>query len=186
MKGSSTLIIQHSNNTLSVHNCRGFMSADPPLGTVEKEALLPILKHAARRLNGILQPQPPLTPLDIVHIGHMCGYDSAASHRWSGWSHWCNMLNRAEWEAVGHIADAERWYSVGEGSVSLDYGSRSSQQLYGKTMGAGYVNELLARLFDRVPQDSTTTNRTLDDKAETFPRGGHRLFVVSFVCLSDH
>lgn len=46
-------------------------------------------------------------------------------------------------------------------------------------MGAGYVNELLARLFDRAPQDSTTTNRTLDGSAETFPRGGSRLFVVS-------
>lgn len=28
------------------------------------------------------------------------------------------MLKRSEWEGVGHIADAERWYSVGEGSVS--------------------------------------------------------------------
>lgn len=50
-------------------------------------------------------------------------------------------------------------------------------------MGAGYVNELLARLFDRAPVDSTTTNHTLNDNAETFPRGGHRLFVVSSLGL---
>lgn len=51
-------------------------------------------------------------------------------------------------------------------------------------MGAGYVNELLARLFDRAPTDSTTTNHTLNDNAETFPRGGQRLFVVSLLRIS--
>lgn len=48
-------------------------------------------------------------------------------------------------------------------------------------MGAGYVNELLARLFDRAIVDSTTTNHTLDDDPATFPRGGKRLFIVSDV-----
>lgn len=101
-----------------MHNCRGFQSADPPPGSVEKASLLPLLETAASRLNSILQPQPSFTPTDVIHVGHMCGYDSAAAPRESGWSKWCNVLSRDEWEAVGHIADAERWYAVGEGSVS--------------------------------------------------------------------
>lgn len=52
-------------------------------------------------------------------------------------------------------------------------------QRFGKIMGAGYVNELLARLQDKHPHDHTTTNRTLDADPATFPPGGQRVFVVS-------
>ena len=50
---------------------------------------------------------------------------------------------------------------------------------------AGWTNELVARLTDSIPTDSTTTNRTLDDDESTFPRGGSRIFVVSSVVFGS-
>lgn len=54
----------------------------------------------------------------------------------------------------------------------------TDHQRFGKLMGAGYVNELIARLTDSVPEDSTTVNDTLDRDPSMFPRGGHRIFAV--------
>jgi hypothetical protein len=45
-------------------------------------------------------------------------------------------------------------------------------------MGAGWVNELIARLTDSAPEDATSTNRTLDQNNATFPQGGGRFFIV--------
>jgi hypothetical protein len=52
-------------------------------------------------------------------------------------------------------------------------------QPWGPSEGVGYVNELIARLTDSPVVDETSTNTTLDGNAETFPRGGRRVFVVS-------
>ena len=41
------------------------------------------------------------------------------------------------------------------------------------------MNELIARMTDSEPEDSTTTNKTLNADGKTFPRGGKRFFVVS-------
>jgi hypothetical protein len=50
-------------------------------------------------------------------------------------------------------------------------------------MGAGWVNELIARLTDTPVSDETCTNRTLDSNEETFPQGGKRFFVVCEVYM---
>ncbi len=37
---------------------------------------------------------------------------------WEGWSRWCGVYTREEWEIIGHVRDAARYYETGEGSVS--------------------------------------------------------------------
>jgi len=157
------------NNTLSVHSCTAFEKLDPPAGKREYTRILRQLQPAADRLNSILDPRPPLDAEDIMRIASMCGFDTTASggtdpRDW-GWSKWCRLLTRDEWDVAGYVADVERWYRVGDGGR------------YGKIMGAGYVNELLARLHDGLVVDETTVNHTLDSDPATFPRGGNRLFV---------
>ena len=49
----------------------------------------------------------------------MCAYDSQAEGEdWEGWSRWCGLFNKQEWEVLGYIRDVARYYEVGEGSVS--------------------------------------------------------------------
>jgi hypothetical protein len=152
------------NNTLSVRSCSAYEHLEPPAGSKEYARGLDLLQPAADRLNALLGPNPPLDTADVVRIASMCGFDTTLRAD-TGWSKWCRVLSRDEWEAAGYLADMARWYRVGEGSA------------FGHIMGAGWVNELLARLRDRVPEDTTTVNRTLDGNPRTFPRGGNRLFV---------
>ncbi|WVQ80361.1 hypothetical protein IAT38_002466 [Cryptococcus sp. DSM 104549] len=155
-----------SNNTLSVHSCPAFESLSPSPGAIAQQSLHPLLTPALDRLNNVLRPHPPLEPDELVCLADMCGYDSQA-HRvdWGGWSKWCGVFSLEEWEVLGYGKDLKRYYEVGEGSE------------YGPTMGAGYINEIIARLTDSEPRDSTIVNRTLDADERTFPRGGRRLFV---------
>ncbi|GFZ50736.1 hypothetical protein JCM24511_08494 [Saitozyma sp. JCM 24511] len=148
-----------SNNTLSVHSCPAYETLDPAPGQLERAALFPLLYPTRDRLNAALRPNPPLTVPDIICLGDMCAYDSqAAGENWQGWSRWCGVFSRAEWEIIGYLRDVQRYYEVGQGS-------------------AGWINELIARLTDSAPKDNTTTNRTLDTDESTFPRGGERLFL---------
>ncbi|ORY34332.1 histidine phosphatase superfamily [Naematelia encephala] len=154
------------NNTLAVHNCPAYENAEPSPGLAEQTSLYPLLDHTLDRLNAILHPLPALTHSDLLCLADMCPYDSQrVDEDWTGWSKWCGIFDRAEWEILGHAKDVKRYYEVGEGS------------LYGKTMGAGWINELLARLTDKEVRDETTVNKTLDGDEATFPRGGMRMAV---------
>ncbi|WRT63672.1 uncharacterized protein IL334_000595 [Kwoniella shivajii] len=154
------------NNTLSVHSCPAFQNLAPKLSKLKFEDLTPLLEPTLNRLNTILKPHPRLEMDDLVCLGDMCGYDSQSKGEdWTGWSKWCGIFTKNEWEIIGHGKDLKRWYDLGE------------QSRYGPTMGAGYVNELLARLTDSEVIDSTTVNQTLDSDENKFPRGGKRFFV---------
>jgi hypothetical protein len=52
----------------------------------------------------------------------MCAYDSqAAGENWQGWSRWCGVFSRAEWDIIGYLRDVQRYYEIGQGSVSGSY-----------------------------------------------------------------
>ncbi|OCF36112.1 hypothetical protein I316_01984 [Kwoniella heveanensis BCC8398] len=155
-----------ANNTLSVHTCPAFNALDPTPGNVHRATLSQQLQPTITRLNEALRPQPPLEVDDLLCLADMCGYDSQASGQdWNGWSKWCGVFTPQEWEILGYGKDLSRWYDVGQGGR------------YGPTMGAGYVNELIARLTDSEVVDTTITNRTINADENLFPRGGKRLFV---------
>ncbi|KLT41664.1 phosphoglycerate mutase-like protein [Cutaneotrichosporon oleaginosum] len=146
-----------ANNTLCVHNCAAQRTGSAGVG--ERADVLHLLAPASARLSKLLSID--LEPEDIPNIAGMCGFDTA---RTGGWSAWCHLLHPDEWEAVGYVAEVERWYAFGGGSP------------YSRTMGAGWVNELIARLTDSPVSDNTCTNRTLDANPKTFPLG-KRLFI---------
>jgi hypothetical protein len=55
----------------------------------------------------------------VVCLADMCPYDSQArGENTESWSRWCGIFTRDEWELLGHLKDAKRYYSVGQGSVS--------------------------------------------------------------------
>jgi hypothetical protein len=99
------------NNTLCVHNCAAQRTGSA--GEAERAAVLRLLEPAARRLSALLSID--LGPEDVPNIAGMCGFDTA---RTGGWSAWCHLLHPEEWEAVGYVAEVERWYAFGGGSVS--------------------------------------------------------------------
>ena len=77
------------------------------------------LSHALVRLNTALRPSPPLELMDLPYLADMCGFDSQTrGTEWKGWSDWCGIFSSKEWEALGYLRDAERFYHVGGGSVS--------------------------------------------------------------------
>ncbi|OWZ53870.1 phytase [Cryptococcus neoformans c45] len=153
-------------STLSVHSCPAFETLDPSPGSTAQSDLSPLLSPAIDRLNTALRPKPKLDADDVACLADMCGYDSQSrGTEWKRWSKWCGLFTKDEWEVLGHGKDLKRYYEVGQGSD------------YGPTMGAGYINEIIARLTDSAPQDNTSTNRTLDADEHTFPRGGERFFV---------
>lgn len=161
--------------------------------------MLHLLKPARNRLNRLLRPRPALTVDDLVCLADMCPFDAQAEgDDWEAWSRWCGLFTRDEWEVIGHLKDARRYYDVGEESVSnvsFTVVRWVDVQLYGTTMGvsealtsgqriisdpqAGWANELLARITDSAPKDSTSSNTTLNADVSSFPRGGRRFFVVS-------
>ncbi|ORX34649.1 histidine phosphatase superfamily [Kockovaella imperatae] len=149
------------NNTLSVKTCPAFANQSAP----SLPDLLNLLQPAQSRLNDLLRPQPPLELSEVKCLADMCPYDSQRSETWAAWSRWCRVFTREEWEAIGYLKDVDRYYGVGPGND------------LGPTLGAGWTNELIARLTDSAPVDSTTTNSTLDADEASFPRGGNRLFV---------
>lgn len=49
------------------------------------------------------------------------------------------------------------------------------------TRQSGWIRELIGRLTDSEPQSGPTINSTLDTDPATFPRGGKRVFAVSYL-----
>jgi hypothetical protein len=74
----------------------------------------------------------------------MCDFDSQAEgDDWEGWSRWCGIFTRDEWEVLGHWRDTQRYFWVGEGSVScvrfFKQAGADIEQRYGSTMGVSYT-----------------------------------------------
>ena len=82
--------------------------------------LLALLTPALHRLNTALSPSPPLKLADLPPLADMCAFDAQAKGtEWEGWSEWCGIFRAKEWEVLGYLRDAERYYHVGGGGVSL-------------------------------------------------------------------
>ena len=63
----------------------------------------------------------------MICLADMCPFDSqAVGEDWEGWSRWCAIFTREEWEVIGHVRDAARYYEIGAGSVSDSSGSTSN------------------------------------------------------------
>ncbi|GAB1525295.1 hypothetical protein RhiTH_008453 [Rhizoctonia solani] len=145
------------NNTLDVQTCPAAKALNPPLGdTASAEWLTTFAPPITKRLNDRLLGAN-LTDRDVFSLMNLCGFDSAAKNGTS--SPWCGVFSLDEWKSYEYYHDLEKYWSKSYGSA------------YARSLGAGWVNELLSRLTGTPVQDSTSTNRTLDSSHKTFPIG---------------
>ena len=94
----------------------------------------------------------------------LCPFNTVASPT-GDLSPFCALFSQAEWQQYNHYQSLGKYYGYGAGNP------------FGPTLGAGYVNELVARLTASLVDDHTSTNQTLDSNPDTFPIGpDHRLF----------
>lgn len=146
-----------SNNTLGVKTCVAAMELKPSPGSIAgREWLSTFAPPTTRRLNRAL-PGANLTDSDIPNLMSLCGFDTAARNGTA--SPWCNVFTHQEWKNNQYYHDLDKYYS-------WSYGSR-----FAPSEGAGWVNELLARLTGTPVRDNTTTNSTLNSDPSTFPSG---------------
>ncbi|CAE6454714.1 unnamed protein product [Rhizoctonia solani] len=144
------------NNTLGVKTCPP-QAKEPTPGSIAKKRWLSIFAPPiTKRLNELL-PGANLVDKDTVNLMSLCGFDTAAKDGVP--SPWCNVFKNDEWKSYEYYTDIEKFYSSSYGS------------LYAPSEGAGWVNELLARLTNTPVRDNTTTNSTLDGNLKTFPIG---------------
>jgi len=93
---------------------------------------------------------------------NLCAYETVAL----GYSSFCPLFTKEEWEGFDYSFDLGFWYASGFGSP------------VGRAQGIGYVQELVARLTKTpIRTHNSTTNSTLDDNPITFPLDGRALYV---------
>jgi len=119
------------------------------------------LEAARERLNAQLDGIK-LNAEDVYAMQMMCPYETVAL----GYSKFCELFTVEEWEGFDYSLDLHFWYNSAFGSP------------FGKILGVGYVQELVARLTQTpIPVHNTSTNGTLDDNPVTFPLDGRSLYV---------
>jgi hypothetical protein len=141
------------NNTLSpFDNCANANNAVAAFGGVQStkwanKYLQPALKRIGSQMKGF-----NLTVTDLLSMQQLCAYETVAL----GFSDFCDLFNKEEWEAFEYSIDLSFWYGNGPGNPA------SSAQ------GIGYVQELVSRLtkqtitsFDSAVNQSIVTNPAL-------------------------
>ena len=88
----------------------------------------------------------------------LCPFNTVASLT-GALSPFCALFSQHEWRQYNHYQSLGKYYGYGAGNP------------FGPTLGAGYVNELVARLTSSPVNDHTSTNQTLDSQPDTFPVG---------------
>jgi hypothetical protein len=72
-------------------------------------------------------------------------------------SPFCGIFTEDEWRSYDYYQSIGKFYGYGPGNPM------------GPTQGVGFASELIARLTGRPVEDETSTNKTLDGNATTFP-----------------
>ncbi|KAG8748434.1 hypothetical protein FRC10_005981 [Ceratobasidium sp. 414] len=151
------LILDTTNNTLDINTCAAAEELDPEPGDIASQKWISnFAPPITRRLNKLL-PGANLNDNDTVSLMSLCGFDTAAKNGTA--SPWCGAFTKSEFKSYEYSVDLEKYYSKSYGSA------------YAPSEGAGWVNELLARLTNTPVHDNTTTNSTLDADTATFPIG---------------
>ncbi|KAF5386547.1 hypothetical protein D9757_005881 [Collybiopsis confluens] len=113
------------------------------------------LKKTRKRLQSHLDDYR-LSIDDVYAMQQMCAHETVAL----GYSKFCELFTQEEWEGFDYSYDLEYWYNSAFGSP------------VGRVLGAGWIQELLARLEHKpikANQHRFSTNKTLDGNPVTFP-----------------
>ncbi|KAL2856114.1 histidine phosphatase superfamily [Aspergillus pseudodeflectus] len=116
------------------------------------------LRNATERFRGQIfgDLSANWTVEDTYNAQTMCPYETVAL----GYSSFCTLFTWEEWEGFGYMTDLKL------------YGSYGMASPVGRSIGLGYVEELIARLEGHLPnppEDSIAFNKTLDSRTATFP-----------------
>ncbi|KAB5591557.1 Phosphoglycerate mutase-like protein [Ceratobasidium theobromae] len=143
------------NNTISPwETCpNANISSKAFRGTPKVEAWANIyLANALARFKK-MAPGVDWTPEDIHAAQKMCAYETVAL----GYSKFCELFTKEEWEGFDYSHDLEFWYNDAFGSTM------------GQAMGLGWISELVARLTHTpIAIHNTSTNATMHDSVR-FP-----------------
>ncbi|KAI8932972.1 hypothetical protein NX059_010440 [Plenodomus lindquistii] len=107
-----------------------------------------------QRVNAALGTDLSMT--SIIYLMDMCPFDTLANPK-ANMSPFCKLFTNKEWHAYDYLQSLGKYYGYGPGNPLA------------AAQGAGYVNELIARLTGKPVDDHTNTNRTLDSDPATFP-----------------
>lgn len=151
----SIIIENHGfNNSLAPYfscpNAQASRPAGPQKSNIWKEISL---KASQKRLNQLVSGIQFSTS-DINTMQALCAYESVAL----GTSDFCKLFSPEEWKDFTYANDLEFWYTASFGNP------------FSAAIGAGWTEELLARLTKIAPSKSMTSiNLTLDSDPNTFP-----------------
>ncbi|KAF7296481.1 AB hydrolase-1 domain-containing protein [Mycena chlorophos] len=113
------------------------------------------LKNALQRLQAQMNGYE-FSIEDVYIMQQLCAYETVAL----GYSKFCELFTEDEWDGFDYSLDLYFWYNSAFGYA------------LGRSLGVGYVQELVARLTHTpIPTHNFSTNATLDDNPITFPLG---------------
>lgn len=162
---SSTLPIlamdeDNKNNTLAGAYCPSFTDGIySEIGDTAQSTFNKLWVPAVqKRLNAEL-PGANLTLTQIIYLMDLCPFETVASTGGNTLSAFCELFTDQEWDSYNYYQTLGKYYGYGNGNP------------LGPSQGAGWVNELLARMTNKPVNDHTDTNSTLDNNSKTFPLG---------------
>ncbi|KAF2497267.1 phosphoglycerate mutase-like protein [Lophium mytilinum] len=143
-----------SNNTLSHGLCTAF--EDSHTGSAAQAAwagifIPPIQKNVNTHLVGA-----DLTQSEVIYLMDLCPFETVA-HPTAKLSGICGLFSEKEWQQYDYYQSLGKYYGYADGNP------------LGATQGAGFVNELIARMTGNPVEDKTCTNHTLNSDSKTFP-----------------
>lgn len=146
-----------SNNTLDHGLCTAFEDGvDSEIGDDAQSIWMDVFtRNITARLNANL-PGANLSATETVYMMDLCPFNTIADAE-GKISEFCGLFTQDEWEDYDYLQSVGKYYGIGGGNP------------LGPTQGVGFTNELIARLTGRPVADATSTNRTLDGDAATFP-----------------
>ncbi|TIA87508.1 hypothetical protein E3P81_03921 [Wallemia ichthyophaga] len=91
---------------------------------------------------------------DVFAMQELCAYETVSL----GYSEFCHLFTKQEWEGYDYSWDLQFYYDAGFGSPTA------------RAQGLGWVEETLARITKQTPAPyDSTTNSTLNEDPVTFP-----------------
>ncbi|KAF2099065.1 phosphoglycerate mutase-like protein [Rhizodiscina lignyota] len=147
------------NNTLASYDSCANDNTDPivALGDDDLEGYVAIyLKDATERLQKYAPSGFKFTVNDTYAFQSICAYETA----YIGQSDFCDFFTVEEWTGFENTLDIEYYYDYSYGNPT------------GRSQGIGYLQELIARLTNKlITVSESSINTTITDNAKDFPLG---------------
>ncbi|TIA87770.1 hypothetical protein E3P99_02972 [Wallemia hederae] len=155
---------QEESHLSILHEARGYNNTLAPWETCPREDSYQSAKHVHAWRNKYLRnAQKRLNKQavgydfdidDVFAMQELCAYETVSL----GYSEFCHLFTKEEWEGYDYSWDLSFYYDAGFGSPTA------------RAQGLGWVEETLARLEKKTPAPyDSTTNSTLDEDPVTFP-----------------